>query len=69
MEKSICPYPNKQANEFIFSRKFDLANIFHPPIKFKINSIAKFPSLKHLGIVLDSKLSFSFHFPGKFLKM
>ena len=44
MEKSIYPYPNKQANEFIFSRKFDLASVFHPPIKFKINSIAKFPS-------------------------
>ena len=44
MENQFDPYPNKQANEVIFSRKFDSANVFHPPIKFKINSIAKFPS-------------------------
>ena len=43
-KNQLNPYPNKQANEVIFSRKFDSANVFHPPIKFKINSIAKFPS-------------------------
>ena len=44
MENQFNPYPNKQANEVIFSRKFDSANVFYPPIKFKINSITKLPS-------------------------
>ena len=51
------PDPNKQANEVIFSRKSDSANVFHPPIKLNNNSIPKCPSQKHLGIVLDSKFS------------
>ena len=37
------PYPNKQANEVIFSRKSDSANVFHLPIKFINDIIAKFP--------------------------
>ena len=32
---------NKQANEVIFSRKYDSASAFHPPIKFNNNSITK----------------------------
>ena len=59
------PDPDKQANEVIFSLKFDLANVFHPPIKFNNNSIAKCPSQKHLGIVLDSKLNFNSHVDEK----
>ena len=49
------PDPNKQANEVIFFRKSNSANVFHPSIKFNNNSIAKCPSQKHLEIVLDSK--------------
>ena len=37
------PYPKKQANEVIFSRKSDSANVFHLPIKFSNDIIAKFP--------------------------
>ena len=51
------PDPNKQANAVIFSRKSDSANDFHPSIKFNNNSIAKCPSQKYLGIVLDSKFN------------
>ena len=62
------PDPNKQANEVIFSRKSDSANVFHPPIKLNNNSIPKCPSQKHLGIVLDSKLNFSSHVDDKIKK-
>ena len=62
------PDPNKQANEVIFSRKSDSANVFHPLIKFNNNSIAKFPSQKHIGIVLDSKLNFNYHVDVKIEK-
>ena len=58
------PDPNKQANEVIFSRKSDSANVFLPPIKLN-NSIPKCPSQKHLGIVLDSKLNFNSHVDEK----
>ena len=60
--------PNKQANEVIFSRKSDSANVFVPPIKLKINSIPKCPSQKHLGIVLDSELNFNSYVDEKKLK-
>ena len=59
------PDPNKQANEVIFSRKSDSANVFHPPIKFNNNNIAKCPSQNHLEIVLDSKLNFNSHVDEK----
>ena len=56
------PDPNKQANEIIFSCKSHSTNVFHLPLKFNNNnSIATFPSQKHLGIMLDSKLNFSYH--------
>ena len=37
------PDPNKQDNEFIFSRKTGSNNLSHPPIKFNNNDISKFP--------------------------
>ena len=64
----INPDPNKQANEVIFSRKCDSANVFHPLIKLNNNSIPKCPSQKHLGIVLDSKLNFNSHVDDKIKK-
>ena len=62
------PDPNKQANEVIFSRKCDSANVFHPLIKLNNNSIPKCPSQKHLRIVLDSKLNFNSHVDDKIKK-
>ena len=62
------PDPNKQANEVIFSLKSDSANVLHLPIKFNNNSIAKYPSQKHLGIVFGSKLNFNSHVDEKIKK-
>ena len=55
------PDINKQANEVIFSRKSDSANVFHPPID-------KCPSQKHLEVVLDSKSNFHSHVDEKIKK-
>ena len=44
--------PNKKANEVIFSRKSDSANVLHPSIKINNNSIAKCPNQKQLGNAL-----------------
>ena len=60
------PDPNKQANEV---NKSDSAKVSHPSIKFNNNSISKCPSQKHLGIVLNSKLTFISHIDEKILKM
>ena len=59
---------NKQANEVIYSRKSDSANVFHPSTKLNNNSIPKCPSQKHSGIVLDSKLNFNSHVDDKIKK-
>ena len=62
------PYPNKQANEVIFSRKTSSNNLAYPPIKFNNNDISKCPHQKHLRIVLDSKLNFHAHVDQKIKK-
>ena len=48
------PDPTKQAQEVIFSRY--LQNTNHPCLIFNHNSVGLTKSLKHLGIVLDSRL-------------
>ena len=53
--------PNKHANEFIFSEKTSSNSLSQPPVKFNNNEISKFPHLKHLRIVLDSKFNFNAH--------
>ena len=53
------PNPNKQAQEFIFSRKLQKTN--HNQIYFNHNSIKQVPSQKHLGMYLDTKLNFQGH--------
>ena len=62
------PYPNKQANEVIFSRKTSSNNLAHPPTKFNNNDISKCPHQKPLRIVLDSKLNFHAHVNQKIKK-
>ena len=62
------PDPTKQANEVIFSRKTSSNNLSHPPIKFNKIDISKSPHQKHLGIVLDSKLSLNAHVDQKIKK-
>ena len=56
---SFNPDPQKQAVELTFSRK--KIEIEHPVILFNNIPVKKVVEHKHLGIILDSKLSFSAH--------
>ena len=56
---SFNPDPQKQAVELIFSRK--RIAIDHPVVLFNDIPVKQVNEHKHLGIVLDSKLSFSAH--------
>ena len=56
---SFNPDPQKQAVELIFSTKRNEVN--HPEIRFDNIPVMKVDEHKHLGIILDSKLSFSAH--------
>ena len=56
---SFNPDPQKQAVELIFSRKKN--EIDHPVVLFNDTPVKKVIEHKHLGIVLDSKLSFNAH--------
>ena len=56
---SFNPDPEKQAVELTFSRK--KTEIDHPMILFNDIPVKKVSEHKHLGITLDSKLSFSTH--------
>ena len=56
---SFNPDPRKQAVELIFSTK--RSEISHPETRFNNIPVMKVDEHKHLGIILDSKLSFSAH--------
>ena len=56
---SFNPDPKKQAQEVIFSRKSKA--ISHPPLVFNNNNVMQTTSQKHLGIILDTRLSFEKH--------
>ena len=56
---SVNPDPSKHAQEVIFSRK--IQKTCHPAIYFNNKSDKQVPSQKHLGLILDSKLSFQEH--------
>ena len=53
------PDQSKPAQEVIFSRK--LKTVPHPSITFNNNPLSLCPAQKHLGLVLDSKLTFNEH--------
>ena len=55
---SFNPDPSKQAQEVIFSRK--TKKEYHPPLAFN-NNVSETNSQKHLGVVLDNRLSFEDH--------
>lgn len=63
---SFNPDPNKQAVELYFSKKKNHDNI--PDISFNNTVITRCDSHKHLGLVLDPKLTFDVHIREKFLK-
>ena len=53
------PDPNKQATELLFSITKNNPN--HPPHFFNGTVIPEVNQQKHLGLILDSKLSFETH--------
>ena len=57
---SFNPDPSRQAQEVILSRK--LKSVSHPPLVFNNNNVPSYKSQKHLGILLDSKLTFEEHY-------
>ena len=57
---SFNPDPSKQAQEVIFSRK--LKNVSHPPLVFNNVNVSSCKSQKHLGILLDARLTFEEHY-------
>ena len=60
------PDPNKQATEVLFSCK--TSNPSHPQIMFNGTVVAKTNEHKHLGLILDSSLSFKKHLNEKIIK-
>ena len=60
------PDPTKQAVEVTFLRKKISAD--HPPVLFNNIRVIKMNEHKHLGIILDSKLSFATHIQSIILK-
>ena len=53
------PDPTKQAVEVLFSKKKN--EVYHPPLYFNGAVIIRVDSHKHLGLTLDSKLTFLNH--------
>ena len=60
---SFNPDPTKQAEEVLFS--FKNISPEHPPIYFNNTEVKKVNDHKHLGLILDSKLSFTKHINEK----
>ena len=60
------PDPTKQANEVIFSCK--RSSPYHPQLIFNGIAAAKVNDQKHLGLILDSRLSFEKHINEKIIK-
>ena len=54
---SFKPDLRKQTQKVIFSRK--LKSVLHPPLVFNNANVSSCKSQKHLGILLDSKLTFT----------
>ena len=63
---SFNPDINKQAREVYFSQRREKS--LPPPIIFNNNNVLTSPCQKHLGLVLDSKLSFNEHVNQKINK-
>jgi len=53
------PDPSKQAKEVVFSRKRN--DVQHPDLIFNQSTVQRTTVQKHLGLLLDEKLSFNYH--------
>ena len=62
---SFSPDPSKKAQEIIISWKVN--NVLHPPLTFNNVDVGQIRSQKHLGMFLDSKLSFNEHWETEVL--
>ena len=60
------PDPTKQATEVLFSCK--KSSPTHPQIIFNGTAVGKMSEQKHLGLILDSKLSLEKHLNAKIIK-
>ena len=60
---SFNPDPNKQAIELLFSRKINSPN--HPSLYFNNQEVCRATDHKHLGLILDTKLTFTKHISQK----
>ena len=60
------PDPTKQATEVLFSCEKTSPN--HPQLIFNRIAVAKVNDQKHLGLILDSRLSFEKHLNAKIIK-
>ena len=63
---SFNPDQTKQAQEIIFSRKKNATT--YPPLFFNNSEIKISSNQKHLGLTLESKLSFNEHIMIKFIR-
>ena len=63
---SFNPDPLKPAEEIVFSHK--ITKVVHPPLYFNGSLVKQVSSHKHLGLILDSKLSFAQHINEKIQK-
>ena len=61
----VNPDPIKQATEVLFSCKKSSPN--HPQLIFNRIDVAKVNDQKHLGLILDSRLSFEKHLNEKII--
>ena len=60
---SFNPDPTKPAEEILFSCK--KKSPYHPPLYFRDNEVKRVNDHKHLGLILDSKLTFAKHINEK----
>ena len=56
---SFNPDPSKESQEVIFSRK--AKKEYHSRVAFNNDNVQETNSQKHLGVVLDNRLSFEDH--------
>ena len=66
-KKSFNPEPTNHAQEVIFSRK--IKKRLHTPLNFNKTNVKQNDFQKHLGLILDSQLSFEKHLKTIFDKV
>ena len=64
---SFNPDPSKQAQEVIFSRKFQ--KLVYSPLHFNNIAVTQSTNQKHLGMSLDVKLDFQEHLKNIYSKV